>query len=240
MGNEAKETKIEDKPKAGAGDAAHLAVRVILSSIPGVGGATKEIFNTVIAPPLARRQTQWMESIANRLIKLEEKVTNFKIIDLSKNENFISSVFYATTIAVRSHQEEKLDALRNAVLNAALSSKIDEDLQHMFLNFVDELTPWHLRILKYFDSPNEWLKQREIVLPHYTLGGAATIFFEAFPELKDNRDFAQQLVTDLSAKGLSLDWSSMNVMVSRESMFSPRTTKIGKSFLGFITSPIME
>lgn len=41
-------TDIEDKPKAEAKDAAHLAVRVILASIPGIGGAAKSSFNTLV------------------------------------------------------------------------------------------------------------------------------------------------------------------------------------------------
>ena len=98
-----------------------------------MGGAAKELFNTVIAPPLAKRQVEWMESIANRLEELEKQVEGFKIDSLSTNENFISTVFYATTLNIRNHQEEKIKALENAVLNVALETNIEEDLQHIFL-----------------------------------------------------------------------------------------------------------
>jgi hypothetical protein len=59
-----------------------------LSAIPVVGGAAKELFNTVIAPPLAKRQAEWMESIAERLEMLEKQVAGFKIESLSTNSLF--------------------------------------------------------------------------------------------------------------------------------------------------------
>jgi hypothetical protein len=143
-----------EKPKAGVADAGHLTARTLLSLIPGVGGAAKELFNTVIAPPLQKRQWEWMETIANRLSELEKTFEGFKVENLLSNDNFISSVFYATSLAIRSHQKEKIEALQNAVINTALNIAIEEDLEHMFLNFIDELTPSHLKVLKYFETLN--------------------------------------------------------------------------------------
>ena len=93
-----KKEKPLGKPKAGIAGAGHLAVRVALSTVPVIGGAAKELFNTVIAPPLAKRQAEWMESIAQRLTELEKQVEGFKIENLLDNENFISTVFFATNI----------------------------------------------------------------------------------------------------------------------------------------------
>jgi len=60
---------------------------------------------------------------------------------------------HASQVAIRNHQSGKLEALRNAVLDSALSNEPEEDMQLMFLNFVDVLTLSHLRMLKlYFDS----------------------------------------------------------------------------------------
>jgi len=151
-----------EKPKYGATDAGHLIARMAFSAIPVVGGAAKELFNTVIAPPLAKRQAEWIERIALKLQELEKQVEGFKIENLSANMNFISTVYYATTLNIRSHQEEKIKSLENAVLNTALNIQIEEDLQHIFLNFIDELTPTHLIVLKYFENPQNWLKDRSI------------------------------------------------------------------------------
>jgi hypothetical protein len=110
----------------------------------------------------------------------------------------------------------------------------------MFLNCVDELTPAHLRILKYFENPEEWLRKEKIFVPNYSAGGASTILYTAFPELKEKTDFATLLINDLSTRGLSLDSNSMNIMTTRSGMFAPRITNLGRQFLQYITSPIKE
>jgi hypothetical protein len=54
---------------------------------------------------------------------------------------------HATQAAIRNHQKEKLEALRNAVLNSAEKNALDEDIKLMFVSLIDTFTPWHLRIL---------------------------------------------------------------------------------------------
>ena len=132
---------------------------------------------------------------------------------------------------------KKLEALHNAVVNPAFSTLVEEDLQHIFLNFVDELTPWHMRVLKFLDDPEEWLRQSSNPAPKNALGTAASILFTAFPELEKKEDFTKQLFADLSARGLASDWESMTVITGRSGMLASRTTSIGKQFLEFVTSP---
>ena len=60
---------------------------------------------------------------------------------------FTTVLMTASQIALRNHKEVKLDALRAAVLNAALDSKMEDELQLMFLNLVDSFTVYHLKIL---------------------------------------------------------------------------------------------
>jgi hypothetical protein len=124
-----------------------------LSAIPVVGGPAAEIFSTVIAPPLTRRRDEWVESIARSLKDLEGKVAGFKIENLRDNKIFITTVMHATQAAIMNHQVEKLNALRNAVLNSALGINIDENTQHMSLEYIDGLTALHLKVLSFLDEP---------------------------------------------------------------------------------------
>ena len=238
MIEELKKSRVLKKPKRGSKDLVHTATKIGLSMIPVVGGVAKELFNNIITPPLAKRRDKWIESIVEKLRELEEQFGDFNIDDLSKNESFISTVTYATMIAIRNHQEEKLEALSNAVMNSIISQSIEEDLQHMFLNFIDELTPWHLRILKYFENPKVWLQNNKIQLPNFISGSQRHIFNLAFPNLKIQKDFADQLIRDLYSKGLSQDLTSMNVGVSGGVMVSSHITSLGRQFLGYITTPI--
>jgi hypothetical protein len=233
------DSKKEDsgKPKAGAADVAHTAVRVGLSVIPVVGGAAKEIFTAIVTPPLVRRRDEWVESIARELKELERKVENFSMENLSKNEAFVSAVTYATTLAIRNHQKEKLYALRNAVLNTALSSGIDEDQTHMFLNYIDTFTQWHIQILKFFNDPQDWAKKNNITFPQYAGGPASAVLEHAFPELKGNRDFYNQIAKDLSDRGLMSNGQSLHTMMTSGGMLGSRTTRVGKRFIEFIGPP---
>jgi hypothetical protein len=72
------------------------------------------------------------------------------------------------------------------------------------------------------------------------LGAPINVFFDAFPDLAQNTDFARQIINDLSARGLSNSLETMQVMTSRGSMVGSKITPLGKQFLTFITSPIEE
>jgi hypothetical protein len=64
-------------PKEDSGDHLHMLARAGIASIPLVGGAAVELFNTIIAPPIVKRRNEWMEEVAKALQKLadEEKIT---------------------------------------------------------------------------------------------------------------------------------------------------------------------
>jgi hypothetical protein len=49
---------------------------------------------------------------------------------------------------MRTHQDAKVESLRNAVINSALPTAPDMDLRAFFLHLVDELSPTHLRTPK--------------------------------------------------------------------------------------------
>ena len=142
--------ELDKQPKPDIRDYAHAIVKGTISSIPipFVPGIAAEIFSILFTPSLLKRQDEWMSSIAQGLIQLQEKVEGFNLEDLSSNESFVTVTLQATQHALRNHQMEKLEALRNAVLNSALPNTLEDDIQLIFLGLVDTLTTWHLRILK--------------------------------------------------------------------------------------------
>ena len=227
----------QEKPKKSAGDVFHAITKAGISEIPIVGVPAAEIFAFVVAPPLERRRDEWIESIGNGLKELAQKVEGFKFEDLSKNEAFITTVTHASQAAIRNHQKEKLEALRNAVLNAALPNAPEEDLQLMFLNFVDSFTPWHLVILKFFDNPTEWGKKYEINYPNWSMGSASAALEHAFPDLRGKRETYDLFIKDLYSRGL-FSTDSLHVTGAGNSILASRTTAMGKQFLTFISSPL--
>ena len=228
----------ENELKPGAGDVAHTIAKAGISSIPVVGGAAAEIFSAIMMPPLSKRRDKWIESIDKGLKKLKEEFDGLRLEELSQNDMFVTTVMHASQAAIRNHQEEKLEALRNAVLNAALPNPPEEDIQLMFLNFVDTFTPWHLRMLKFFEDPQAWGQKKGISYPNWSMGGGPVAVLEhTFPELQGRREFYDQLVKDLFSRGL-MTTDSLHTMMPEQGMFASRTTAMGKQFMKFITSPL--
>ena len=224
-------------PKKSAGDVVRAVMKAGISAIPIAGAPAAEIFALVVAPPLEKRRDKWIESIGNGLRELAEKVEGFSIEELSSNESFITTVTHASQAAIRNHHKEKLEVLRNAVLNAALSNAPEEDLQLVFLNFIDSFTPWHLAILKFFENPKEWGNKHSIKFPSFTSGSPSTILELAFEELQGKQETYTLFVKDLFARGL-LSTDSLHTMMTEGGMFASRTTTLGNQFLDFIMSPL--
>src|ERR1700675_3009733 len=183
-------------------DTAYAVAEVIASAIPFMGGPLATILDA-IGPPLSRRREKWLTDLAEIIKELNERVDELSH-PLSENEAFTSAVQHTTQVAMRSHQEEKLEALRNAVRNSALAGAPNDDLQLMFLRFIDELTPWHLRILQLFDNPRRYLEQQGFRTGMVAFGGVGALVERCHPDLRRQSGFIAQLVRDLQSRGLLL------------------------------------
>lgn len=144
----------------------------------------------------------------------------------------------ASQMAIRNHQKEKLRALRNAVLNSALPNPPQEDEQMIFLRLVDQLTPWHLRVLRLFNDPVEWMKENEITYPGWGIGGVSMVIEHCFPDLRGQRDTYEQIIRDLQTDGLVKEGKFLHITMTGHGMVEARTTDRGKRFIKFITSPL--
>ena len=123
-------------------------------------------------------------------------------------------------------QKEKLEALRNAVLNSAIKSP-DEYLQGVLLQFIAIATPWHFRVLGFYSNPETFVKEAGLKLE---TGDYLSHFVERiFPELKGSDAFRLQIERDLLHYGLTLPEGAWH---------SERTTNTGDAVLKMIASPI--
>jgi hypothetical protein len=213
-------------PKRSAGDVTHALAKAGVSAVPLVGGSAAELFQLVIQPPLEKRRAEWMERVAEGLKKLEER--GLDIGSLKDNEEFVSAVMQASQVAMRTHREEKLQALRNAVLNVASGQAPEEALQQMFLNFIDVFTEWHMRLLTLFRAPPS---QSGLLA-----GGLDHVVENAYPELRGQREFYDSVWRDLFLRGL-VNTESLHGMMSAGGLAQKRTSRHGDMFLAFIAEP---
>lgn len=229
--------EIEDDLKNSKGDYLHTAVKTALSSIPIAGTGIGEFFSMIVSQPVSKRRDEWLIRIKNELEELSEKVNGFDLNNLCNNEMFTTVLMNASQIAIRNHDEIKLEALKNAVLNSAIRVDIDETIQLMYLNYINELTPWHLKILSFFENPIEWYTRNNKNIPNMYSGSPAHILEDAFSELKNNREFYDLIIKDLYNKGL-FSIESIHAMMTQDGVFASRTTKFGKEFINYITTPL--
>ena len=219
-------TVADEAPKQTKGDVAHALTKAGLSAIPVVGGPAVEIFQLIVQPPLERRRTEWMESVGARLKALEQR--GIDVEALQKNDQFITAVMQASTAALRTHREAKLEALRNAILNIAAGQAPDETIQHLLLSFIDEFSEMHLRLLAFARQPQP--------PAGITAGGLGHVLEDNIPALKGQRALYDQLWKDLHLRGL-INTENLHVMMTGGGLAQRRTTELGEALLNFIAEP---
>ena len=165
-----------------------------------------------------------MASVGEKLQKLENN--GLELETLQENQQFISAAMYASQLALRTHKQEKLEALRNAVINIALGQAPEEAIQNIFLNFVDTLTELHIQILKLFQAPTP--------PPGMSMGGLGNVIEHNMPNLRGQKDLYNQIWKDLYSRGL-VSTEGINATMSGQGLGQKRSTNFGDSFLSFIS-----
>lgn len=230
MGQERKYTP----PKESRADLVHTSVRALVGMIPTLGSVAAEVFNQVVLPPIEARRERWREMVGGKLQELED-AGRVDVQELAQDEVFITTLLHASQTAVRNHQKEKIEALKNAVINATQPNPPDESVQLMFINLIDEFTVWHLRILKVFQNPPAWFEENNRPLPNFAVNSTLwQLLLEAYPELAHQEALVKIILDDLTSTGL-FGGGSLRGMLSANGAFQKRTTDLGNRFLSFIT-----
>lgn len=218
-----------------AGDAALAITKAVTSALPLVGGPGAELV-ALLTPSLEKRRVAWLDELAERLRRLEAE-RGVDVEDLKEDPAFLDAVMHAARAADRTSSDTKRAALRNAVLNVALSAGPPaEAIRHqVFLRLIEEFNEWHLRILNLFSNPpaelgaahDEQLRSAT-ALPH--------VIQALFPEMAGHQEVYGLVWSDL--KQAQLVNSDLHGMMSRSGLLARRTTDFGEEFLGFIRSPL--
>lgn len=225
-------------PASEPSDLAHAAAIALVGQIPIVGAAAAVIVGYLVSSPLERRRTKWTEDVANAIREIRAKQGR-TIDDLRNDERFIDAVMQATQIAIRTSQEEKLAALKYAIVNVAASNSLDQSVEHMFLCWIDDLSAWHLRLLRLLSDPKGWFRESGQPVPeHHITSSIIGLIGESLPVLSGQRELCQQVVRDLNNRGLSgIDDRNLFTAMSADGAYRKHTTSLGDQFLQFVSSP---
>jgi hypothetical protein len=135
-------------PKETNSDKAHAIVKGAIGAIPFVGSVASETFGLILAQPITKRREKWMFAVVEELNKLEQTIEQFKIENLKNDDEFTTFLIEASQIAFKTHQEKKLEYLRNSICNYYKFNN-EFDKKHSFIRIIDDLTPTHLNILQF-------------------------------------------------------------------------------------------
>lgn len=210
-------------PKETGKDYVHTAIKTALGEVPLAGGALAEVFSAVIESPFQKRKIEWMHRVVDAIEELQEK--GLKVDELRENEQFISAVFYASHLAMKTHQEEKLQALKNAIMNIAEGVETDEAIQQIYLNYIDQFTVLHIKILRF--------AFKRAVSSNIYMGSLRPILMGIYPELQKQEGLVTQIWKELYSSGL-ISVDSLQGGMSAQGLSEKFTTQLGDNFLRFI------
>ncbi|WP_043352513.1 hypothetical protein [Methylobacterium sp. B1] len=216
----------------------HIAVGTLdaaASLVPGASYGVQQLVRQFIGEPLERRREGWFTSLGIGVRELQDRLDGFDPATLGQNEEFIDTVAETTRVAMATHRAEKLEALRNAVLNTAIGLTVEEAQRGTFIALLERFSTLHLRLMQVLSNP---LEMPEIL----AIGGSKAMMpvtdalVAAFRERAD-RAVVGTVLTDLQSAHLLRDLNT--AAISPDPLTSRCLTPLGESFVRFISSPLV-
>jgi len=214
-------------PKTTPVDISLEGVKALMEVFPA-GSLLTYGLKQFIQLPLDKRMNEFYKNISEAINKHAQQ-----ILELSSNDRFVTILLQAGNIYIRNHQEEKLKALRNAVINSIETPSYDESIQIVFLSMIDRFTPWHLKVLSLINDSKIMRPEDRPILRSNALS-AIKNFYRFF---NDQNEFLSLIISDFETAGLiNVGESSQSIQLGQQ--IRPLTlelTKIGRQFLNFIS-----
>ena len=203
-----------------------------LATTPFCGGIAS-LISDYIPSGKQRRLEEFAEFIATGLRKLQNRVDEDRIL----TDEFAFLFEKCFRGVAENYQEEKLEAFRGILLNAAIGSDLSAEEKEYFLNLVNTLSVLHIRILRFLAEPVSYLKARGIA-DERIRGGFSQFFPVAIPGI--DLEVIKSAFGDLYQYGLiNTDKNIFATMTSGEglNLLGNRVSALGKHFVEFCTIP---
>jgi len=229
--------KIDESTLPTAREALLALAKGAISEIPG-GSMLMELLSVRVS----KRQAQFLKELSTDLDNLKEQVEGFHLETLAENDAFVSTTLEVLATSVRTHQAAKLKAARNIVLNAALPNAPNDNLQKMFVTWLDQLTEWHLVVLRLAQDgrlPEIDFSTSNWAIHTSALDKLSDVIESEYPEFNGRHSECIQLLRDLYMWGLV----SNHVPSKGRATFvvyAPLPTPLARQFLKFIESPLED
>jgi hypothetical protein len=202
--------------------------------VPGAGAIIQALAKATLSAPLETRRVVWLNEVGSALFELQQRFEGFDPKALHENESFVSVVAEATQIALKTHQREKLNALKNATLNTAAGIGLSDVLVGQFMAALSIFSPLHLEVLRLSSTPATF---RPFLKPNgeLTLGSRSDVISSIVTPERANSDVMSVVFGDLGTYKMSKD--THHNFTEEDGWASKMTTSIGDAFLRFISEP---
>ncbi len=150
---------MENKLPTGREELTQAAIKGVVSAIPVVGGLIAEL-GCHLMSPLDKRKRAWSEEVESALDELAIRYGRFPEA-LVEDSAFVSVFLKATATALATHKKKKIKALRDFVVAVGSRAIPDEELQHVLLKLLEDLSIGHIEVLLFLEDNYGELKKKE-------------------------------------------------------------------------------
>lgn len=203
-------------------------LRAIVDCIP-FGGLLANNIEFLIKPSIEKRKEKWLNLIVDSINFLSNKIEN--VSKMFQDETFVTFIINTTQSAMRTQQDEKINMYKNVLINSYICNNIDLDKKMIFLNWLDNLTLTHMKVLAFMNNPSEFCDNPN----GSTMNSIAEIMRMSFSNFNDNRQIYENVVKDLYYKGL-INTDNISTHMTSSGAFAIRSTVVGKEFITFVSN----
>lgn len=214
------------------------AIEAIVNLVPAAGSTIAVLLMAGLNHKLNQRRERWLTELAEAVEDLRQRYDGFDPDALVDNDAFVDAVMTATQTVYRTSQQEKIAVLRNAVLNSAMPDAPDLDIQQLYFDLIDRLTPTHMRLLALLNDPQGWFDRHlELSRPQFSLSSnRVQLISAALPDLgAQGQAMIERFFAPLADGGLVN--GNLHGMMTASGAWQPMTTDHANAFLEFIRDP---
>jgi hypothetical protein len=213
-----------------------LIAKAAASVVP-LGSLGIELIAQLCRKPLENRRNLWLEEVTQAIREISATQKDLTPSKLAENPEFVSILLRATDSAMKTHQAEKRELLRNAIVSAAQPSPPDFDKQLFFLKTVDELTLNQILVLSFYNDPRGWFTKRHITPPEFFSAPRLAPLQQAYPEIAYDPFFDELIHSELERRKLV---DNMKGMALHDQVYESITTALGREFLAFVRADTLK
>lgn len=203
--------------------------------LPLSGPLVQAIIAKCVQAPLEVRRAAWFNAVGEGLHELQSRLQGFDPGRLGENEEFVSAVAQATRAAMATHYAEKLEALRNVVLNTAIGMTVDEVTRGVFVAHLEQFSTLHLRLMRILRDP--------VSAPEIQAVGGGELMEPLVPvllrALRETAEPAVLTVVIQDLMGARLLNNPTDLNLTRDPLSSRCISPLGLEFLQFIERPVL-